>query len=1215
MAWSQAQLSAIETQRQNLLVAAAAGSGKTSVLVERIVRRLLEEREEFEIDRLLVVTFTNAAAAEMRERVVAALEQARAARPASRYLERQLLLANAASISTLHAFCQSVLRQHFHRIDLDPRFRLAGQQEARLLQRDVLEALLEAQYAQEDAAFLHFADQYADARGDEALSALLLRLYEFARSQADPDAWLAALPAPFSLDENACFDDTVWATLLKEDCARTLAACHRRTCALLAETAGDGFDFYAPIFEADLALYETLQSRLSDWDAFYESLQAAKFAVLRAAKGADEARKTYYSAARNALKDSLKALRENVCTASGAQLLADLAAARPAAEAAANLAARFSAAYAAAKRARGVVDFGDLEHLCLDILTGERLADGTRCPSPVALALQEKYAEVMVDEYQDVNGVQEAILALVRRADAPNLFLVGDVKQSVYRFRLAEPELFLDKCRRYGAGEADCRRIDLSQNFRSRAEILAAVNFLFAQLFSPAVAELDYGEAERLYPGAPYPPCATPSLAGPVELCIVDRARQAHDATPDETAEREGFALEATCIARRLRQLMDETPQVYDKAQKTYRPLAWRDIVVLLRSVKNKADVLLEALHELDIPAYAAADSGYFEAAEIRDMLSLLTVLDNPRQDIALAAALYAPFAAMSAEELAALRALRPAGELYDALRHAAQPQAELPAELREKAARFLSQLERWRTFARYRSVPELLRRLFDDTGYYDYVGALPGGQLRQANLRVLCDRAHQYEATNYRGLFRFLRFVDKLRGSAADLSAARTLGESENVVRVMSIHKSKGLEFPVVFVADLGKRFNLQDSTAPLLLHKKLGLGPYVTVDEPPLRYPTAARRAIASRLRCESKAEELRVLYVALTRAREKLVLVGSAADLAAATASWVQSADRSDILLPNDVIEQARSYLDWIGPAVARHPDGTPLRQHAATQQNAPLDDMGCRWHIHVVRADDLAQRTAAAPPETDALDCVRRSLPLPDSPAKDRVRRALDWRYPHRAASAVPTKLSVTELKRRFTAEDDGAVAFVRPAFQALRPRFLQQETKPSGAEYGAILHTALQHLHLDGDLHADGITRQLDRMAERGLLLPQQAAAVDSRRLAAYFASTLGQRMLRSANIRRELPFSLLLEANRFYPESPKGARIFVQGVVDVLFDEPDGMVLVDYKTDGGPPESIVARYRLQLQLYAEAMETLLKKRVKAVYLYLLQMGEAVQLKL
>lgn len=1212
MAWSDAQLKAITARQANLLVAAAAGSGKTSVLVERIVRRLLEESEDFGIDRLLVVTFTNAAAAEMRERIVGALEKARAERPASRYLERQLLLANAASVSTLHAFCQSVVRQHFHRLDLDPRFRLANEQEARLLQRDTLDSLFEELYAEEDAAFLRFADQYADARGDEALYELLLKLYEFARSQPNPTAWLRDLPAPFAAEAQARFDDTVWAAILKEDAARALEACLRRTRALLAETEADSFDFYTPVFEADLALYEALLASLSDWDALHAALRAVKFATLRAPKGTDESRKAYYSAARSACKDKVKALREDVCTAAGTELQDDLAAARPAAEAAAALVERFSAAYADAKRGRGVVDFGDLEHFCLDILTEELLPDGTRRPSSVALALQAKYAEVMVDEYQDTNGVQEAILSLVRRADAPNLFLVGDVKQSVYRFRLAEPELFLDKYRRYGHGEADCLRVDLAQNFRSRPEILAAVNFLFAQLLSPAVAELSYGEAERLYPGPPYPPSPR-SLAGPVELCLIDRAQAPAETEVQEEAERSAFAPEAAYIAQRLRQLMDEAPQVFDKAHGDYRPLAWRDIVVLLRSPKNKAGILLEALRDRDIPAYAAADGGYFEATEIRDMLSLLAVLDNPRQDIALAAALHAPFASFTAEELAALRAARPDGELCDALLSAASETA--PSDpLRDKAARFLAQCARWRTFSRYHSVPELLRRLFDETGYYDYAGGLPGGLLRQANLRMLYDRARQYETTNYRGLFRFLRFVDKLRGSGTDLPSARTLGESEDVVRVMSIHKSKGLEFPVVVVADLGKRFNLQDSAAPLLLHKKLGLGPYVTLDEPPQRYPTAARRAIASRLRRESKAEELRVLYVALTRARERLILVGALDNLAARAEAWSHCARPGETLLSDDAIADARTYLDWIGPAAMRHADGAPLRQRAPEAGCAPLaESAGSRWQISILPAGELARPPERDAQESDLLARVRDGLSLPESPARDRVRRALDWTYPRQAACAIPTKLSVTELKRRFSPEDETAAALLRPAFKAAGPRFLQKLEKPTGAQFGTILHTALQHLSLDGDLSPGGVAAQLEALAAREILLPEQARAVDPKLISAYFASELGQRMLRSPKIRRETPFSLLLAAQRFYPEAPADARIFVQGVVDVLFDEPGGMVLIDYKTDGGSPEAAVQKYRLQLALYAEAMEKLLQKRVKASYLYLLLSGTAIPL--
>lgn len=1233
MAWSEKQLEAITIYDKNLLVAAAAGSGKTSVLVERIIRRLLQENDAFQIDRLLVVTFTNAAATEMRERIGSALSKALKERPQSRYLERQLVLLNAASISTLHAFCQSVIRQNFHHLDIDPKFRLANEQEINLLKHDVLEALFEERYRDDDTAFLAFVDHYGDERGDDALYEIILNLYNFSRSQAQPRYWLDTLQHQFSLPEGTDIDATIWSQMVREEVRLSLHECESLEKAMMHDAGRMGLDFYIPLYEEDLVLIGQLLEVIEEpWETMQTAFYKVKFASVRAPKGTDESLKKMMSAKRDKVKELIGGLKDKYFMVTGAEQIEDLIRVQPMMAQICKLTMEFAESFAAAKRSKAIADFNDLEHFCLQVLCDEHAVQGELKASAVAKALQEKYIEVMVDEYQDTNGVQEAILSLVRRQDTPNLFLVGDVKQSIYKFRLAEPELFLQKYRTYEEMGDQYQRILLAHNFRSRAGVLAAINFLFVQLMSPKIAELEYGENEKLNPGRAYPATDKQSLDGPVELHIINRdgiEREQPEINKDENsgedeAELSGFALEAEFVAARIEKLMTESPYVFDKKTETYRPLVWRDIVILLRSVKNKANVMLEVLRNHDIPSYAAVDSGYFQEIEIQIMLALLHTIDNPRQDIHLASVLHSPIVDVSAAELAQIRLAAPQQDLWQSLLQvqALENGVEFSAEIRRKIQTFMDSMGKWRNLARRKSVPELIWQLFRDTGYYDYVGGMPGGLLRQANLRMLYDRAGQYEATNFRGLFRFLRFVGKMQDTGTDLAVARTLGESENVIRIMSIHKSKGLEFPVVIVADLGKQFNMMDNRAKLLMHKSYGLGPYVTNGEISYKYPSIARQAIAHQMSLENKAEELRVLYVALTRAREKLILVGSAAKFASKAQKWCRYIGQAETLLPEYAIAGASTYLDWICAAVSRHPDGEALLNYAdSLDMRLNIEDAdSSRWQVQVVDAGEIHSESKQRLQEDAFMQKVRQfALLQEDTPAMQAwVHSVLDWQYVDQTLQEVPAKLSVTEMKRRFDLTqqaENPAESLFREKTIIARPKFIQEKTKLTGAEYGTMMHSVMQHIDYQGDLSEAGIRQQLDNMVLTEKILPGNVEFIDIAGVQKFFQSEIGQRMMKAEKIRRELPFSVMLNAKRFYPQMQDDTEsIFVQGIIDVLFDEADGMVLVDYKTDHTHDTAELSKkYELQLSIYAEAIEKILQKKVKEKYLYLFYTGKVVQI--
>ena len=1181
MAWSEAQLEAITKRGCNILVAAAAGSGKTSVLVERIIRRLLDEEAPLDVDRLLVVTFTSAAAAEMRERIGAALQEKLQQSGASPQIERQLALLGSSSISTLHGFCQSVIRQHFHLLDLDPAFRVGSEAEMALLRQDALEELCADKYEAGDESFLQLVEHYGGERDDAQLYELVLGLYEFSRSHAWPEKWLAALPCAFDVSGCAGVDDTPWGGLLREKMKLELSALIEATVSLAGEAHLP--EEYVRTLETDAEMLGGLAERFASWNEAEQGLKEVSFARLKSVKDADEAAKKAVQNQRKRCKDKIDEWKSQFFARSQQELLSDLTLVAPQVAALTALVQDFADLFASLKRERSLVDFSDLEHLCLAVLRDAKAVPGNDLPSPAALLLQEKYAEVMVDEYQDTNGVQEAILQLLLRRDAPNLFAVGDVKQSIYRFRLAEPELFLDKYRTYPQSTDACR-IDLAQNFRSRDGILAAVNQVFAQVLTPAVTELEYGPEEQLNPGASYPEPPGLGLAGPVEVLLLEKTPEASD---DEEGE-SGFVLEARAIAKRILQLMAEERWVFDKDSKTYRPLAWRDIVILLRSVRGKVETLEEVLQEAGIPLYADQPGGYFAETEVRVMLALLSCIDNPRQDIALAAALRSPLFAFNDAELAAIRLEKSQDDLWAAFLAAGEKDDELGLKIRAAKERFAA----WRDLARRQGVPDLIWQIFRDTGYYDFVAGMPGGALRQANLRALYDRARQYEATNFRGLFRFLRFIERMQEGGGDLAVARTLGESEDVVRVMSIHKSKGLEFPVVIVADLGKAFNLGDARQAVLRHKKLGLGPYVTQPELRYRYPNLARLAIAHKLVLETKAEELRILYVAMTRAREKLIMTGAVKKLADRLDVWSRQGRQPGLLLSAGVLAGANCFMDWLGPVLSRR-----------CASLKPFADQ----HWQLLLPDSAAKtETEAATTAKDYLAALKEGAEMLPGGFAAEVAAALEWTYPQAEVVDKPAKLSVTEIKRRFDSEAaEGAKKLFAQPSAAKRPAFIRAVRKMTPVEYGILMHGVMQNLQLAKKLDRSAIEAQVREMKERQLLSEEQLVTLDLDGVAAFFAAPLGRRMLEAPRVERELPFSVVLPAKRFYPELTDGEEtIFVQGVVDALLVEEDGLVLIDYKTDHGlGGDALRDKYALQLSLYAEAIAGILRRPVKETYVY------------
>ena len=1280
MPYTKDQQTAIDARGRNILVAAAAGSGKTRVLVERIIRQLI--KGELDVDELLVVTFTNAAAAEMRERIEAALEKELAAvtdKKIAARLERQMVLLTGADICTFHSFCQRLIRQHIEAVDVDPKFRLASEQELILLKNDTLEALLEEKYERPLEAeklpawekFVSFMDDYGDEKGDEEVRQAIFKLYSFSQSQPFPTSWLKG-------QQDRCGEtlaDSPWLSAAVPEMRAGLLAVIRpyeETAGLVKNGAEPeliaAWAPYAELVQQDLAGLDRIREAFNvlelspsgeKWDELTRqvakfSWQAMRGKIYSDLKNLYPDIREQFNERRDAVKKALKKFADSFLGQDAAQIEADIADNQQAAAIYVQLVLDFGEALQSAKKERNILDFNDLEHFALEILC-DYDEHGQVVPSSAALDLREKYKSIMVDEYQDTNGVQEAILNLI--AQDNNRFTVGDVKQSIYRFRLADPYLFQAKYDSFPENpEAEDKNqlITMKQNFRSRAEVLAPINFIFDQIMTREAAEIEYDSRSKLYPGADYP-VHEHSFAGrdgALELDLILRGGQDEQIADKDEEEHEdltGFKLEAAYIAKRIGMLMESGVMVYDKDSSSYRPLAYRDIAVLMRAVSGKAGILLEALRKSSVPAYADVDGGYFEAAEVRLILALLTVIDNVRQDIPLAAVLVSPIGGFSMEELAKIRLSSATGDLYDGLLASFSLNSNLPRELASRTADFQADLSRWRKFAVSHSVPELIWLLYRETGYYDYVGGLKGGLLRQANLRSLTDRAAEYERSNYRGLFRFLRFIENLKKRDTDLSVARTLGASENVVRIMSIHRSKGLEFPVVIVADMAKQFNMRDAMGTFLLHKELGIGVRIAKRSKIGRqiYKSLPWQAVAGKIRAESKAEEMRILYVAMTRAKEKLILTGVLPEDSAPKKAqgYCRYADREEAKLPDFAIAGSNSYLDWVAAALSRHSAGAPLRKlagsnaHYALEQQLEPEAQIC---INIYQETEALDSSPQESSTDERLRAAMNLAPMPSSPEKERVEAMLDWHYPDRGLNNVPAKLTVTEIKRRFAASQvvdeelpvprqlivmneaeeleaaDTEVRAVTPLKPGedetdwLRPRFMQeQDKKLSPMERGTIMHTVMQRLDFKGDISYQGIKKQAAAMEEKGLLPEGAARTVYIKGIQAFFASNIGQQVLSAPQVYRELPFSRMLKAQDFYPEvQEENELLFTQGVIDLLVETASGeLILIDYKTDRqSDPERIRQRYQIQLDLYRSAVEAILGRRVDRSYLYLLQSG-------
>jgi recombination helicase AddA, Firmicutes type len=1266
--WTQEQWQAITEKDCTLLVAAAAGAGKTAVLVERIIRKITDPDDPVDIDSLLVVTFTNAAATEMRKRIGEAITAVLEKNPDSPALHRQLSLLNKASITTIHSFCLEVIRGNFQNLNIDPGFRIADETEAALMKLEVLKELFEDQYESKESEtreFLELLECYGGNRDDHALQEIVLNLFQFIQSSPWQEKWLAQMLERFNVPPGLDFGETSWGQVLLQSVRCELEGlADRMNRANQILEAGWGLEKYLPVFCEDLANLETIlkvctAQRPPSWDRVFRMLHKLEFSRLPAAgKEADKEKQEIVKKIRDDVKVRIKYLKTKLLTSASTETIEDLKPMYPILKCLVRLVLDFSERYAARKSKKALVDFNDLEHFCLKILSEED-EQGEVIPSAAALGYKERFREIFVDEYQDSNLVQEIIIKLISRdePEPPNVFLVGDVKQSIYRFRQAKPELFLEKYNSYSQEQGDPRRkILLLKNFRSRTEVVTAVNFIFGQIMSVTVGELDYTELEALNPGAVFAGNETETnvVGGKTEFHLIqteaveefdfteellsDEAyiseeQEINEEALDDEEMLDNIQCEARLVAKRIFELRQPDEQgrtfcVFDKELQEYRKVEYRDIVILLRTTRKWSDTFLEELAAQGIPAFADTGLGFFKTPEVQVILSLLQIIDNPLQDIPLLAVLRSPLVSFTTDELVELRLADRKAALYQALQVLA---AGNQGQAAVKAATFLKNLQRWRELALYLTTDQLLWQLYNETGYYGIVGAMPAGEQRQANLRILFERARQFEETSYKGLFNFISFIDKLKSSKGDMGSAKILGENENVVRIMSIHKSKGLEFPVVILAGCGKKFNLQDMNKSILLHQELGFGPDIVDPKLRLSYPSLPKQAIREKIKTETLSEEMRILYVALTRAREKLIITGTVSDIPKAAAKWLKSAALSVDKVSTYEMLKGWRYLDWLGPALLRHQDCGSLRISAGSTSESESGFPGLvvedpsAWSVHLWnKSDVLSSKIAKEYTESEFSRWLAElHNSLDKSEEQDRldeeieIARRLSWEYPYTRISKVPAKVSVTELKRRFeaeTAEGSGALAASLPVL-VKKPKFLEEIIGLSAAEVGTILHFVLQHL----DFQQEDLEVQIEEMTAKDLLTEQQAQSIDVAKIRCFLESPLGKRMLASEKLNREIPFNIEIPCQEVYKELAEEAfqneTLLLQGVIDCYFEEEDGIVLLDYKTDYVAPgrvELIRERYRTQISYYARALEKLTGKNVKDKLIYLFSNGEVLE---
>ena len=1191
--WTKEQKQAIYEKGQNILVAAAAGSGKTAVLVERIIEKVLHDNVD--IDKLLVVTFTNAAASEMRERVLDAIYKKLDEEPDNELLYRQITLLNKASICTIDSFCLEVVRNNFYQLEnLSPNFRIADTTEIELLKQDVIEEIFEKKYEEEDKDFIKLINTYTSYRDDTPLKELALNIYNYIQSNPFPEKWLHEKIEMFNIKDNLeeDFSKTVWGKeLLKQiedEVIYSIKSLEDIEKKLYLEPELE--KFYQTIRD-DIEKLEVLKRNLDNWDKTYEIAKDLSF-VRWPAKKVESELKEEAKGLRDNVKKNINKILDEILICNSNQANTEIYNMYDILVKLENLINEFGNEFDKAKRERNIVDFHDIEHFALKILIDENEE-----PTEVAKKYQEKYEEIAIDEYQDSNLVQEYILTSV--SNGKNIFMVGDVKQSIYKFRQAMPELFLSKYKGYKNKEDNKEekglKIQLFKNFRSRENVLKFTNLIFQDIMSNELGDIDYDEGEYLNLGASYPE-EKQDLNTQIHIIDVKDEEEEQENLEEIDERIEDVELEARFVANKIKELKESNFKIWDGKKEEYRDIKYKDIVILLRSTSSLAPIYEQELLNLEIPVFSDSSQEYLDSIEIQTIMSLLKIIDNPMQDIALVTVLRSYIGKFTDDELVKIRLSDKYDNFYTCMQKAL---VDVDKNLKEKIENFFNMLDGWRKEQEYLSLDELIWKLYTDTGFYNYVGLMPNGDLRQANLKMLFQKAKQYEDANFKGLYNFINFIDKLKLSSGDMNSAKIIGENDDVVRIMSIHKSKGLEFPVVFLSSVGKQFNLTDLNKNVLLHQEMGIGvKYIDYDKQ-IQYDTLNKSAIKNKILLETLSEEMRVLYVALTRAKEKLYITGISKDYEKELEkikSNVERYPKENGKINSILLKKYKRYLDWILLVYNYENKETIVKSNIELEVHKKQELLHSFNKVDTKKIDVIK--------ELEKVEINKEKL--------KKLEELLNYEYPNKIDIIIPTKTAVTTLK------DLKSNNIVEENITLEKPKFLN-ETKEeiiTPSKRGTIMHLCMQHLDEKVNYDLEKVQNLIEELRAKEIITTKEAESINKNKILEFTKSKIWNELKEAKEIQREKPFYINVPANTIYEEKTN-ENILVQGIIDLYYiDKNNDLNLVDYKTDyveKGNENSLITKYRNQLELYKKALEESLKKEVKNTYIYSVYLNKEIKL--
>lgn len=1125
----------------------------------------------------------------MREKILEAIYKKIEENPEDENLQKQIILLNKASISTIHSFCLDVIKNNFYEIDVSANTRIADDSEILLLQQEVIDDLFEEKYEEEDSNFIKLIKTYTKYNQDEVLKDLILRVYSYIQASPFPEEWLEEQIEKLNIGDGTNFSDTVWGKIITENANQILEDSILKLQNIRTKmTRFPELDKFTAKIEDDIDKYTYIQNNLSDWDTAVEAINTLKNAMWTKDQKITNDLKDEAKDVRESTKDEFKKVKK-LMNCSSEEAVQDIKYMYPILKMLKDLILEFSQKFYQRKREKNIMDFSDMEHLALKILV-KKDENGNVVKSEIAKKYENKFEEIAIDEYQDSNLVQEYILTSVSRGN--NIFMVGDVKQSIYKFRQARPKLFLDKYDSYKLEPVDGedRKIQLFKNFRSRSNILDFTNLVFEDIMSRELGNIEYNQDEYLNLGANFEEIQNQDYK--TELEILDLSEENDDIwktdeeeTEEEQEKVEDVVLEARFVARKIKELIDSKYQIIDK-KTGRRDIQYKDIAILLRTSSGVANVYEKEISELEIPVYSDSSSQYLQSVEIETIMSLLRIINNPMQDIPLVTVMRSPIGNFTDNELIEIRMADRNSSFYEAL---------LKSDL-EKAHRFLSLLKELREDEEYMTLDEWIWNIYTKTGYMNYVNLMPNGALRVSNLRMLFERAKQYEEASFKGLYNFINFIDKIKFNQEDLKAAKIIGENENVVRIMTIHKSKGLEFPVVILAGVGKQFNFRDLNGKILLDQDLGMGPQYIDSDRYIEFKTLAKKALAIKAKNEAISEEMRILYVALTRAKEKLIIVGRQKDVNKKMSEKQKLLEIYSTIDDNKInpylLQKYKTYLDWL--------ELIYLKEGVANTKNLFTVNINKREKTSVKienEVEDISEKI------------IKESNKNNDEQEKEKIKEILNWQYKHQSIEGIPTKTSVSKLKEKREQE----VQITQ------EPKFINEEvkTKLTGAQKGTLIHLCLQKMKETEEYNLEKITELIEELKDKEIITEIEAQNIDKEKLLEYTNSQLWTELKQAKEIHKEHPFYINIKASRIYNQINKedDEEILVQGVIDLFFiDKDDKLILVDYKTDYVQNENeLVEEYKGQLDLYKKALEQSLNKKVDKMCIYSVYLNKLIEI--